>query len=207
MTDPTVPPSVTAGLTESYNRRWTYAEMFRASAAARPDHPALVFPGGALTYSELWERAGRRAGQLRALGVGRGETFGLILPNSPQFVELFLGAARLGAILVPINIRYRTFEISHVCRDGDLRALVTTSQLDEPYQLGPVVTEALSGLEASDPTKHLGLEQFPRLRHVVMLGATAPAGMLNEPMVDRMALELPPAPEDGASPDDPIMYM
>ena len=207
MTGTTVPPSVAVGLTESYGRRWTYAEMFHASATARPDHPALVFPGGALTYSELWERAGRRVGQLRALGVGRGETFGLMLPNSPEFVEFFLGAAQLGAILVPINIRHKTFEISHVCRDGDLRALVTTSQLDEPYRLGPVVTAALPGLENSDPARFLELEGFPYLRHVVMLGATADAGMLDEPRLDRMALELPRAAHDEAVPDDPIMYM
>ncbi len=207
MTGTRVQPLATAGLTESYGRRWTYAQMFHATATARPDHPAVVFPGAVLTYSELWERAGRRARQLQALGVEDGETFGLMLPNSPQFVELFLGAARLGAIPVPINIRHKTYEISHVCRDGDLRALVTTSQLDELYQLGPVVAEALPGLEASDPTKLLELEEFPHLRHVVMLGATADAGMLDESRLDRMALELPPAPHDQAAPDDPIMYM
>jgi fatty-acyl-CoA synthase len=108
---------------------------------------------------------------------------------------------------VPINVRHRTAEILHVCRDGDLRALVTTSELDEPYRLGPILTEAIRGLEAADPAKPLELEQLPNLRHVVMLGPTADPGMLDEPGLDRMALDVPRVPEHAVSPDDPIMYM
>ncbi len=185
----------------------TYAEMFQSSAAARPDHPALVFPGAVFTYADLWERAGQRARQLRGLGVERGDTFGLMLPNSPQFVELFLGAARLGAVPVPVNVRYKTFEVAHVCRDGDLRALVTTSQVGEQQPLGRVVTEALGGLGAADPAQRLGLGGFPRLRHVAMLGPTADAGMVDEATLDRMALGVPDEGPGGINPDEPVMII
>lgn len=184
-----------------------YAEMFEASAAARPDHPALVFPLVVLTYAELWERAGRRARQLRALGVERGDTFGLMLPNSPEFVELFLGAARLGAVAVPVNLRHKTSEVAHVCRDGDLRALFTTSQVAERLQLGRVVTDALGGLQVDDPADPLSVDGFPRLRHVVMLGPTADAGMVDDPTLDRMALGTPMPALDGTGPDEPVMIM
>ncbi len=185
----------------------TYAEMFRSSVVARPGHPALVFPGRVLTYGELWERAGRRARELRALGVERGDTFGLMLPNSFEFVELFLGAARLGAVPVPVNVRHKAFEVAHVCRDGDLRALVTTSQVAEQQPLGRVVAEALGGLPAADPVRRLGLHRFPRLRHVAMLGPNADAGMLDEPTLERMARAIPDESADEIRPDEPVMIM
>src|SRR6185437_16016828 len=109
----------------------TYAAMFEAVAQAHPDSRALIFPGCILTYGELLARARVRARELRALGLGRGNTFGMMLPNSPEFVEFFLGGSFIGAIPVPINTRYKPFELEHVCRDAQLHALISTSRLDE----------------------------------------------------------------------------
>lgn len=185
----------------------SYAQMFRAAASAWPDHPALAFPGTLLTYAELWDRAGRRSRQLQALGVRPGDTFGLMLPNSPQFVELFLGATRLGAVAVPVNTRYKTREVAHISRDGDLRVLFTTSQVAEQLPLGTVVTEALEGLPAADSSRSLSLDGFPHLRHVVMLGPTADAGMVGEAELEPMALEVPDVESDPPPPTTPVVIM
>jgi len=197
-----------------------YAAMFGAVVGQRPDHPALVFPGTVLTYADLWRRAGTRARQLRALGVGSGDTFGVMLPNSPEFVELFLGAARIGAIPVPINTRYKPFELAHVCRDGELRALVTTSRTAEQLPLGRVVADALPGLTDTNTASNTGsasdanaatplqLDGFPHLRHVVMLGPTADPGMVGEAALDAMA-SAQPEPADGEvpAPEAPVVIM
>lgn len=185
-----------------------YAAMFGAAVAERPDHPALVFPGTVLTYADLWARAAARARQLRALGVGSGDTFGIMLPNSPEFVELFLGAARIGAVPVPINTRYKPFELAHVCRDGELRALVTTSRTAEQLPLGRIVPDALEGLAEADATAPLHLEGFPYLRHVVMLGPNAGPGMVGEAALDAMAAGMPePAGGDVPGPEAPVVIM
>jgi len=199
--------SMSHGEAGSSTRGEAYAEMFWAAAVARPDHPALAFPGTVLTYAELWDRAGWRSRQLRALGVGPGDTFGLMLPNSTVFVEFFLGAARLGAVPVPINTRYKTFEVAHLCRNGDLRALITTSQAGAQLPLGRVLSEAIAGLQYADPYGPLSMEGFPQLRHVVMLGPTADAGMLGEDELNRRAAEIPDSGPPLPSPDAPVMIM
>lgn len=181
--------------------------MFHAAAASRPDHPALVFPGTHLSYQELWKRAGRRTRQLQALGVERGDTIGLMLPNSPELVELFLAAARLGAVVVPVNTRYKTSEVAHVCRDGDLRVLITTGEVTERLPLRQVVIEALDGLETADPSRPLSLERFPRLRHVVVLSATSGTGMLGEADLERLALGAPDARAGAPGPETPLLVM
>ncbi|MGH9028385.1 MAG: class I adenylate-forming enzyme family protein [Acidimicrobiales bacterium] len=176
----------TGGSAEAITYADTYAEMVLSTVKARPDHPALVFPGRSLTYSQLWERSASCGSQLRALGVEPGETFGVMLPNSPQFVELLLGAARLGAVPVPINTRHKAFEVAHVSKDGDLRALFTTSATPEQLTLGRVVTDALPGLDAADPREPLDLTGFPHLRSVVMLGPSAQPGMMSEQALDEL---------------------
>src|SRR5262245_17158058 len=53
------------------------------------------------SFAEAPELAARSAGRLRAAGVGQGDRVALICENRPEFIEIFLGAAWLGVILVP----------------------------------------------------------------------------------------------------------
>ena len=70
-----------------------------------PDRPCLVWDDAAITYAELDRRAARTAAGLARLGVGRGDVVGLLLYNCPEFLEAMFAAARLGAIVMPMNWR------------------------------------------------------------------------------------------------------
>ena len=81
------------------------SDWLTAAARRRPDHPAVVAPDGAATYSELDARADTAARRLAALGVGEGGRVATELGPSLAFCELFHAAPRLGAALVPLNTR------------------------------------------------------------------------------------------------------
>src|SRR3954451_8830752 len=98
--------------------------MFRETVERAGHREALIFPEERLTYRTLYANAKTRASQLRALGVAPGDRFGLLMPNSAALVEFLVGGALLGATVVPINTRFRPHELSHVVRDGELRAVV-----------------------------------------------------------------------------------
>jgi fatty-acyl-CoA synthase len=186
----------------------TYAAMFDAVVKRYPESRALIFPGSVLTYRELLGRARRRARELRALGLGQGDTFGMMLPNSPEFVEFFLGGSFIGAIPVPINTRYKPFEVEHVCRDAQLRALISTSRLDEQLPLRSVIHAALPGLAESAGGDPLALEGFPALRHVVLLGEQGGDGMLSEAELIRLGEQIPEVEAyDPPSPDAALLIM
>ena len=71
-------------------------------------HDALVFEEGTrLTFPRLAERSRLRARQLRGLGVERGETVGILMGNRAEYVEYLFGIARLGAVAIPINARFK----------------------------------------------------------------------------------------------------
>ncbi|HEV7670980.1 MAG TPA: fatty acyl-AMP ligase [Thermoanaerobaculia bacterium] len=83
------------------------ADILRLPAATDPEGVALHFihhgaPRESLTWRELWRRAGTEAARLRDAGVGAGDRVMLVLPSPPDFVAAFFGAARLGAVPVPV---------------------------------------------------------------------------------------------------------
>jgi len=80
------------------------AHIVSEAAAAHPSRPALVGETGDITHAELDRRARAAAAALRARGVGPGDRVALMLPNGPAFLAAALGALRLGAILVPLNL-------------------------------------------------------------------------------------------------------
>jgi long-chain acyl-CoA synthetase len=100
-----------------------------AAAAVRPGHPALVLGPEVRTYADLDDRARRVADALSRLGVARGDRVGVMLPNSFEWFEVVHGAARLGAVAVPVNIHFKAAETGWVLNDSGCRAVVVTPEL------------------------------------------------------------------------------
>jgi len=81
----------------------SFAALLDAAARRRPDAPALVWDGGALTWRELELRAGGVARRLSRQGVRAGDTVALLLPNGWGFVAALWGALKLSATVAPLN--------------------------------------------------------------------------------------------------------
>jgi long-chain acyl-CoA synthetase len=80
-----------------------FAALLAAAARRRPERPALVWDGGALTWRELEARAGRVARRLARGGVGPGDVVALLLPNTWGLVAALWGGLALGATVAPLN--------------------------------------------------------------------------------------------------------
>ena len=93
--------------------------MLRASVDLDPDARAVIeVGGGTLTYGELWDRASRIAGGLRAAGVERGDRSAIVLPNGLDWVLAFWGTQLAGAVVVPVNTRFKDAEVDYVLSDS-----------------------------------------------------------------------------------------
>lgn len=69
------------------------------------------------TYSEMDQSSNKYAHALRAFGVCKGDRIGVMLPNRIEFPILWFSMAKLGAVMVPINMRYTPREIGYVLSD------------------------------------------------------------------------------------------
>ncbi|WP_371811436.1 class I adenylate-forming enzyme family protein [Stappia sp. 28M-7] len=96
-----------------------------AHARFTPEKTALVFGDERIDYAALAARIGRLAGALATRhGITRGERIAYLGTNSPDQLLLTFAAARLGAILVPLNWRLAPPELAHALADSGARLLV-----------------------------------------------------------------------------------
>src|SRR5579862_5292884 len=94
--------------------------MLRESVERRSASEAVAETGGGprLSYRELWDRAARVAGGLRAAGVQRGDRVAIRLGNGVDWVLAFFGAVLADAIVVPVNTRFTEEEAAYVVTDS-----------------------------------------------------------------------------------------
>ena len=93
-------------------------------AELHPKKGAIIFKDERITYFELNERADRASCWLQSLGIEKGDRVAAMLNNCPEFIELFLACARLGAIFVPLNFRLAAAELDYLLKNSRPRLFV-----------------------------------------------------------------------------------
>ena len=109
-------------------------DLVAASVAEYPTNVALEFFGRTTKYSELGDSITRVAEALRVLGVQKGDTVALALPNCPQHVIAFYAVLRLGAIVVEHNPLYTPREFRHQFEDHGAKVVIAWDKVVEIFQ-------------------------------------------------------------------------
>lgn len=98
------------------------------SMRARTHGPTIAIDvferGERATYSEIDRLSNKYAHALRACGVRKRDRIGVLLPNRIEFPILWFAIAKLGAVMVPINMRYTPREIEYVLSDTQAKFAV-----------------------------------------------------------------------------------
>jgi len=106
-----------------------FAGLVEAVARRRPDHLALRWDGGALSYGDLAAAAADFAGRLRARGLGEGDRVAVSLANRPELVATVLGGLAAGVTVAPLDPLLKAEERADIL--ADLRpALVVETGAD-----------------------------------------------------------------------------
>ncbi len=162
----------------------TMGDLLLTAADRDPDKVALVFPDCRYTYAQLAARAMRRARSLQGLGVRPRDHVGILMHTCPEFVELYFAVALCGAVIVPINARYKAAEIGYLVENADLVTLVTTDAVSEQVNFVERLEQALPDLASQRDRRAVTLAAAPRLRNVVLFGGTSRAGFISEAEFD-----------------------
>ncbi|MBU6273275.1 MAG: AMP-binding protein [Betaproteobacteria bacterium] len=189
---------------------WTTAtigQALRDTAARTPDRIAVTGLGRRLSFAALDQDADRLAHGLAALGVGRGDSVALWMTNCPDWVSVWMACVRLGAMLVPVNTRFKPDEVAYILRQSDARVLIGMDRFWDIDYAG-MIDALVPSLAASAPG---GLQDpaLPELRAVVWWEAVSRPGCthlqaLREEGERRLARgdSLPPAQAD-----DPVIIV
>ncbi|WP_290623776.1 MULTISPECIES: AMP-binding protein [unclassified Archaeoglobus] len=87
---------------------WEYLDYW---AKVDASYPALKFRGREISYGEMKDAVDRLSASLIELGVEKGDRVATILPMCPEYAYTFLACSKIGAICVPMDVRYRTAEL------------------------------------------------------------------------------------------------
>ncbi|MGW4908346.1 class I adenylate-forming enzyme family protein [Streptomyces sp. NPDC004270] len=172
----------------------------RAAVAEAPDRTCLAYFDARLSFREVDELSDSVAAHLVERGLERGDRVAVILQNSPHFVLALLGAWKAGATVVPVNPMYKSGEVSHVLRDGEVAALVCSQRAWESYlrdtaadsPVRIVLTASELDFQTRDDARVLTFERLPQaadaedLVAVARRGGKAPEG--RDPVPSDIAL-------------------
>ncbi|MYG11293.1 MAG: acyl--CoA ligase [Gammaproteobacteria bacterium] len=94
------------------------------SALDTGDRTFYVYQDERYTFADAWDRAGRVAAGLRALGVAPGDRVGISLRNYPEWIWSFMGITRMGAVAVAMNSWWTAEEMAYGIEDSGLSVLI-----------------------------------------------------------------------------------
>lgn len=101
--------------------------LFDRSLKDRADREALECGGRTHTFGELDHRSNRLARLLATKGLEAGDRLAVYLDNRVEYIDLFVACAKLGVIVVPMNVLYREREVSHIVSDAEPKAIVAAA--------------------------------------------------------------------------------
>ncbi len=124
-------------------------EIVRRQARHRHERTAYVIGAARVTYGQLNALANRFAHALRGLGVARGDRVATLAMNRLEYPALYFAAAKLGAIHVPLNFRWKADEVRYALAQSEAAVLLVARDFEDMARsLGP---------------------DLPTLRHVIAL--------------------------------------
>ncbi|MEU1374490.1 AMP-binding protein [Streptomyces triculaminicus] len=156
--------------------------LVHTAAARYADRDAVVDGRTRLTYRELGERVDRAATACLALGVQAGDRVAVWAPNTVDWIVSALGAVTAGAVLVPVNTRFKGAEAVQVLARTRARLLFVTGTFLGTSYVATLRSAARAGAGAAPgaaqgaaPGAAGPLPGLPELRDVVVLADDAPA--------------------------------
>lgn len=134
---------------EERDRAKTWRE-FSLIENTRPDLPYRR----EMNWSQFDKKANRFANLLLSRGIEKGQKVGILLMNCLEWLPVYFGALKAGAIAVPMNFRYSADEIAYCADLADVEVLV----------FGPEFTERVQAV----------LPQLPRVKYFFYVGKNPP---------------------------------
>lgn len=131
----------------------TVGGLLAARAGDHPEKLALVFEDTQLTYAALDAAATEVARGLLSTGATPGSSVGIFLPNRPEYLLAWFGAARAGLVEVPINTAYKGSFLDHAIRSTGVSVLITEPALLELVADLPDLPETLKTVVLVDPDR------------------------------------------------------
>lgn len=131
-------------------RDWILGKLLEEKARRNKGKIFLLFEDEKITYDQFNDMANRAANGLLEGGVEKGDKIALMLPNCPDYLYLWFGIAKMGGVMVPINLAWKGELLEYILNHSD--------------------TETIIVEESSFPVAKEVLARTPRIRRIYVRG-------------------------------------
>jgi fatty-acyl-CoA synthase len=156
-----------------------FGDLTDAAAARWGDREALVFRDRRYTFRQIAAEVDRVARGLIHLGVKPGEHTALWLLNCPEWIFAMFALAKIGAVHVPINTRFRTVDLAQILERSNAATLITHDVSGPVDYLGMI--RELATLEGAGESRRVRSGRLPDLERVVVLSDATRPGVWSWP--------------------------
>jgi fatty-acyl-CoA synthase len=170
-------------------------EVLDQAAKSVPDKTCYFFMGKEISFRAVDEMSDRLACGLLDLGIRKGDRIGIIALNQPEWVFTYFAAAKIGATVVGLNVRYRETELDYMLNQSETKAVVTLAAMGDQMDY----VRFFEGFRS----------KVPSVEHFIFMGGAGFGGshsfeaLLNKE-VDRKALQ---EAKGSVRPDDPMIII
>ncbi|MBM3941315.1 MAG: AMP-binding protein [SAR202 cluster bacterium] len=149
-------------------KKGTLGTLLDEAAERWGPREALYYAGQRWSFAQLQAEVNLAARAFVRLGIQPGDKVSLWMPNRPEWLYCFFALAKVGAVTVPINTRFRTNDLEYVVRQSDSTTLITVDRSGPVDYLG-MVREVCPEIKWGNPND-LRPARFPELKRVLVLG-------------------------------------
>ncbi|MQF86370.1 MAG: long-chain-fatty-acid--CoA ligase [SAR202 cluster bacterium] len=150
------------------------------SALVYPNKTAVIYGDQKYSYAEFMTRVNKLAGALKQSGISKGDKVAFIVPNLPPLLEGHYGPMSIGAVLVAINTRLSSREISYILNHSKAKVLVfdsefapVISQIRDQLPMITTYVQVVDEFPKSDEIPSYEYEEFLE---------SAPSGLHRDPI-------------------------
>ncbi len=102
-------------------------DMVRLHGKWYPHKAAVIDEDKSLSWSEIDRGSNQVANGLKALGIGKGDSVGILMDNCVEYAEIMFGTFKAGAVVVPLNLAVSAEGVESMLNDADVRAMFFTA--------------------------------------------------------------------------------
>lgn len=98
------------------------------AAREMPDGRMYVYKDRTISFREVDEASDRVAAGLIKRGIAKGDRIGIIALNQPEWLYVYFAAAKIGAAVVGLNVRYRDMELEYMLNQSETKAVISLNE-------------------------------------------------------------------------------
>ena len=135
--------------------------ILEETASLYPDKKAVICGNKNFSYAQLKGRVDKIARSFRFLGIEKGDRIAIIHQNCHVYLESYFAAAKIGAVLVPVNYRLNRMDFAYILHDSQAKMLITQVDFYDPEDRDkygvPLIEVVLCGGRGSEKAWESGL--------------------------------------------------